>query len=107
MLFKHVSKFKDQPNWVLIKMYIREEYLLVFEVTNSQSNEEVKSQDAVQYSGLGLKNVQRRLDLIYPELHQLDIVDQQHYFSVQLRLELSEKTNAPVNHLLPELVTKQ
>ena len=103
--FKHVSKFKNKPNWVLIKMSFQEENTFLFEVINSQSKEEIKSQEAVQFGGLGLKNVQRRLDLIYPDQHQLIIKDEQTHFMVQLRLELSEMTNTSIN-LIPEIAVK-
>jgi len=44
----------------------------------------------IRYSGIGLNNVRRRLDLIYPGQYDLDISDNGQRFEVKLRLELSE-----------------
>jgi len=44
----------------------------------------------VHYGGIGLKNVQRRLDLIYPEQYDLSIQSTSTHFEVRLRLQLSE-----------------
>jgi sensor histidine kinase YesM len=37
--------------------------------------------------GLGLKNIQRRLELLYPNKHELTIVDSKEWYEVTLRLE--------------------
>jgi LytS/YehU family sensor histidine kinase len=39
-------------------------------------------------SGIGLKNVKRRLELLYPEKHQLTIQEDELNFSVDLTLTL-------------------
>jgi two-component system LytT family sensor kinase len=44
----------------------------------------------MHYGGIGLKNVQRRLDLIYPRQYGLDIQSTNNSFEVMLRLNLSE-----------------
>jgi len=41
------------------------------------------------HQGIGLQNIKRRLELLYPGQYQLDINDQEAYFSVQLKLHLS------------------
>ncbi|MEL7020669.1 MAG: histidine kinase, partial [Bacteroidota bacterium] len=38
--------------------------------------------------GIGLVNVRRRLDILYPERHQLQISDEPNTYSVQLHLQL-------------------
>ena len=48
-----------------------------------------------QKGGLGLNNLRKRLDLIYPENYKLDITETNDKFSVKLDLSLkaySEKT---------------
>lgn len=40
-------------------------------------------------SGIGLENVQKRLDLLYPERYSLEIINDNTYFTVQLMLLLS------------------
>jgi sensor histidine kinase YesM len=40
------------------------------------------------YGGIGLKNVKRRLELLYPQKHQLDVEENNGWYSVQLNLKL-------------------
>jgi two-component system, LytTR family, sensor kinase len=42
----------------------------------------------LEHSGIGLKNIKRRLDLVYPDCHELLIVDNDDIFSVCLELPL-------------------
>lgn len=57
----------------------------VFSVRNKIGPETALEKD--ESSGIGLKNVKRRLELLYPENHQLTIRDIDGWFSVELRLE--------------------
>ncbi len=85
--FKHVSKHTDQPNWIKINLTV-EGQQLDFSVSNSTSQSTFK--EVISYSGIGLKNVQRRLDLIYPGKYDLDIQSNVNSYSVRLQLLLSE-----------------
>jgi two-component system LytT family sensor kinase len=93
--FKHVSQRKDQTNW--IRMNLRfDKQQLYFTITNSISVIN-NSSELMAYSGIGLKNVKRRLDLIYPEGHDLRIEKDSEHFEVTLRLDLhKQKTSEPV-----------
>lgn len=84
--FKHVSKHTDKPNWIKIGLDVTGEQLH-FTVTNSTAHNAFT--DVIRYGGIGLKNVQRRLDLMYPGKYDLDIQSNQSSFSVTLRLQLS------------------
>jgi hypothetical protein len=90
--FKHVSTDRDRPNWINISLELAERQLY-FEITNSTASAAHK--DVVSYGGIGLPNVQRRLDLIYAGQYQLNIQHDHHRFAVQLRLGLSELVMAP------------
>jgi sensor histidine kinase YesM len=85
--FKHVSKDTDMPNWIRIRLEL-EDRQLDFSVANSTSQSSIT--DVIHYGGIGLKNVQRRLDLIYPGQYALDIQSDSSQFEVRLRLQLSE-----------------
>jgi len=84
--FKHVSTDKSLKNWINIDLQLEGKKLL-FEVANSLS-EEVSSEEAVKVGGLGLPNVKRRLDLLYPKKYKLDIKENKDTYQVSLALEL-------------------
>ncbi|MBN9386162.1 MAG: histidine kinase [Chitinophagaceae bacterium] len=85
--FKHVSKETDKLNWIRIKLRL-DGRQLDFSVSNSTAPSAFT--EVVHYGGIGLKNVQRRLDLIYPGQYDLDIQNNNASFEVRLRLRLSE-----------------
>ena len=84
--FKHVSRHMDKTNWISIGLEQQGD-TLTFSVSNSTSD--VENRDLVQCGGIGLKNVQRRLDLIYTGQYELNIEQDAHRFVVHLQLRLS------------------
>ena len=64
---------------------------LHFDISNSVSALHTSSPAIVNYSGIGLKNVKRRLDLIYPGMHELTIDHDNEQFRVRLDLQLVEQ----------------
>ncbi|MEJ7643888.1 MAG: histidine kinase [Chryseolinea sp.] len=88
--FKHLSQHRDKKNW--IKMFLKvEDHLLHFSVINSTSPFQHSANGVKTYNGIGLKNVQRRLELIYPERHTLKISEEKDEFHVSLDLRLEEQ----------------
>ncbi|GAB3919685.1 sensor histidine kinase [Larkinella terrae] len=85
--FKHVSKHTDQPNWIRINLSMNQQQL-DFSIANSAS--QLPTNEVINFGGIGIQNVQRRLDLIYPGEYSLDIQHNDNSFSVELRLMLSE-----------------
>ena len=83
--FKHVSHGR-QSNRISIKIHMDKGHLY-FNVFNSISSQDIVSQDMIKHSGIGLKNVQRRLHLLYAEKHELDIRREEDVYSVSLRLQ--------------------
>ena len=61
---------------------------LYFLVINSKPNLITES----KRKGLGLENVQRRLSLLYPNAHQLQIQDKENEYKVKLSIDLSVST---------------
>ena len=80
--FKHLSTNAENNNVIRVNLSRRNEYFY-FSVINS-------CDETTNYSssGIGLKNVQRRLDLLYPNKHKLEIQQVDNCYSVQLQLEL-------------------
>ena len=85
--FKHVSKNTGGANWINIELTLDNQQLRFF-IANSTSLEEAN--EVLNYGGIGLKNVKRRLDLLYPGQYVLDIQNSTNRFEVQLQLTLAE-----------------
>lgn len=81
--FKHgTSNILDQP-WVHLQINITG-YQMCMKLLNGKSKE-----SRVQKStGIGLKNVQKRLALLYPGKHELTITNGEEVFIVNMKLEL-------------------
>ncbi|MEN7551290.1 histidine kinase [Rapidithrix thailandica] len=58
---------------------------LVFKCENSKPNVVIQKK---MTGGLGLKNIKRRLELLYPEHYSLNISDEQNTFTVDLKITL-------------------
>ena len=105
--FKHVSDHVDQPNWIKIGLETQLQELQ-FTVSNSCSTDhaahpahaEAGRMALGSAGGIGLGNVRRRLDLLYPGRYSLDIQDNHSSFEVRLRLQLSQQ---PINTNYAEL----
>ena len=83
--FKHGVGLIQQPV-ININMHCRNNKLY-FNVENKY-NEEEEDEPKDKTSGIGLANVSRRLSLLYPAKHHLDIHKSDGYFKVSLELDL-------------------
>lgn len=82
--FKH-SKIEDlQKGWINIDLAVQQRQL-EFRTTNSCSQQAFTKDKT---GGIGLKNVKRRLALLFPEKHQLKIQKNNGQFDVQLKIQL-------------------
>ncbi len=84
--FKHVSHDKDRENSIDIRLKIAQKKLFA-DIVNTTSADD--GRQVISYGGIGLKNVQRRLDLVYPGNYVLDILRQPERFAVKLQLQLT------------------
>jgi LytS/YehU family sensor histidine kinase len=83
--FKHgASKFLKAP-WVNLNIQI-EEGTLIMKLMNGKDNSQVSKQ---QKSGTGINNVKKRLQLLYPDRHQLEIINDPDVYIVNLKVALS------------------
>ena len=86
--FKHGVGLVVDPS---IEIYLNiSDKKLHFSVRNkiAPGSAEVKDNS----SGIGLKNVQRRLELLYPESHRLELTRTEEWFKAELWLEFGERT---------------
>jgi LytS/YehU family sensor histidine kinase len=80
--FKYVSNFEDRENKIIISLH-HQKNKLDFYVFNTTENSHKNSN-----GGIGLTNVKRRLDILYPQKHDLVIRKGNDSFSVQLQIDL-------------------
>ncbi len=72
-------------SYITIKIDISQDRL-VFKSSNTIAQQ--KTENPEEESGIGLKNVIRRLELLYPNEHKLDIIKEEKLYSVILDLKL-------------------
>jgi LytS/YehU family sensor histidine kinase len=83
--FKHGVN-PEQNSHIKIDLALHENELKILVV-----NQKVPTQrETFEKSGLGIENTKHRLELIYPENHQLSIIDTEHEYSVILCLNLND-----------------
>jgi LytS/YehU family sensor histidine kinase len=91
--FKHgASRMITEP-WIKLNLSI-EKNTLRFSIINSKPS----SNDLISTKGnIGLKNVTKRLELLYAGTHELKIVSEPDSFSVYLSLQLHDlKDHTPI-----------
>lgn len=84
--FKHGLSNQISQGFVNIILTVKEKEVFFF-IENSKS-ETIPIQDHRRSGGIGLVNIHRRLNLLYPEKYDLKINDNPNTYAVTLRLEL-------------------
>jgi hypothetical protein len=83
--FKHGVSSNQPGAWVKIAIHVCDKKC-IYTVTNSKI---VKAKaEKEENSGIGLKNVNRRLELSYPNQYDLKVKDEDDKYMVQLKLDL-------------------
>jgi hypothetical protein len=80
--FKHGASETLQQSWVKVSIDAQP-HVMIIKVENSKSPENGVTQ---RKEGIGIQNVKRRLDLLYPEKHSLKILNGEETFLVVLTL---------------------
>jgi LytS/YehU family sensor histidine kinase len=76
-----------EENTVEINLDRKEENTLVFRVFNTK---EKITGSTISHKGIGISNVRRRLELLYPGRHDLTIMDSERSYEVRLELQLEK-----------------
>lgn len=85
--FKHgTSHVLEQP-WINLQVDILGK-MLRMKLLNGKVS---KPETASPHTGIGIKNVQKRLDLLYPGKYEFSITDEEDVFIVNLKIELEQK----------------
>lgn len=83
--FKHGQS--NDEYWITIKMEVSQHNILSLSVENSLNT---SGKIQTKNHGIGLTNVKRRLELIYPKAHKLSIEKNETAFKVDLKLKLHD-----------------
>ncbi|HLZ89197.1 MAG TPA: hypothetical protein VKQ52_18200, partial [Puia sp.] len=84
--FKHgTSRMIEQP-WISIDADLKQNWLWVKLINGRPA---VETPDNFT-EGIGLSNVRKRLQLLYPDKHELNIISEQDVFIVNFKIELQE-----------------
>lgn len=83
--FKHGVSTSSKNAWLKISLGVKDKEV-VFQVSNSKVSDTSKT--VSDRSGIGLQNVNRRLDLAYPDRYDLKIKDSENTYSVDLKIML-------------------
>ena len=94
---KHGISEQLDKSWINLHLHVEEDKLN-FKLINSRDQQ----QTGPQVHGLGLQNVQRRLNLLYPGLqHSLRLTSEEDTYMVSLTLRFAD---AAITHPLPVLI---
>lgn len=83
--FKYASSHSDRHNLIKIICAKKSD---CFQFSCSNTRDMIQSRKLFEDGGIGIQNVRRRLDLIYPNRHELNITDTEASFEVNLKLKL-------------------
>lgn len=85
--FKHAKTIGNKEIFIKINFVILHNDILNFKVENNFDN--IKTNNLEKPSGIGLENVKKRLNVLYPnELHNLNITNTDEHFKASLLLKL-------------------
>ena len=85
--FKHGASLMRGKQWVKLNINVQDD-MLIFELSNSKP---ASSPARQQKNGIGLANVKKRLQLIYPGQHSLQIESTDTVYKVNLKVKLLEQ----------------
>ncbi|AFK05527.1 putative signal transduction histidine kinase (plasmid) [Emticicia oligotrophica DSM 17448] len=85
--FKHGVNSSIQYSWIRFDISVKE-HEVTFKVENSIENESPKNIN--QNCGLGLNNVKRRLEILYPDKHTFRVYQEQNSYLVLIKLPCNQ-----------------
>ncbi len=94
--FKHgTSNMLEQP-WISLHITLHEKQMQM-KLVNGKINEPVQKEQSL---GIGIQNVEKRLNLLYPEKYELAITHDEEVFIVNLKIELEQKRDPIIKSMI-------
>ena len=88
--FKYCLDETSSQAWITISIATSEEWLII-KIENSLPIDFTKNKKPENpYSGIGITNVKRRLELLYPDRHILTIKNEEDSFFVSLKIKIND-----------------
>ena len=88
--FKYCLDDINSQAWITISIAVTEEWLAI-KIENSLPPDFIKNKNLENpYSGVGINNVKRRLELLYPDQHLLTIKNELDSFFVSLKIKIND-----------------
>jgi two-component system, LytTR family, sensor kinase len=85
--FKHLSHFANGKKNEIRMDLSKQNGEMKFKIRNSTEGKQVH--EFSNDGGIGLNNVKRRLELLYPQRHELNISEAEGWFDVQLKIKMN------------------
>jgi two-component system, LytTR family, sensor histidine kinase AlgZ len=92
--FKHGTSEQIEKSWINVYISVKQNRLS-FQIANSK-NDYVE----FRHNGIGIVNVKKRLALIYPDSHELQLSDEGNFFTVTLLINLTDKLMQDIESLV-------
>ena len=83
--FKHVSNFKEADRNKIHISLLHDNTKFVAHVTNTY-DKTTAANHVINSGGLGVQNLKRRLELLYPGRHELTVNQEEHIFNTTLKI---------------------
>jgi sensor histidine kinase YesM len=90
--FKHGASDQLEQAWISLELVVEGKHLrmkLMNGLLSTEESGEIVGQRTA--GGIGLENVKKRLNLVYPQRHELKILQEEEIFMVSLVLELDDE----------------
>ncbi|MBL7701280.1 MAG: histidine kinase [Ferruginibacter sp.] len=86
--FKHISHHKNSPDFIKINLSFQKGEFVFITENSREDGYSLRRATGDEHSGIGLTNVKRRLELLYPNRHSLVINDSKDIFKVVLTIKI-------------------